>query len=141
MSSPVPKVKTFATHRPASPCYSTHSTRCPRKCPTFDLMYVETTVFTMFALIFSESSYFNIKFCIMQSKIGSKFAEQWLKKAKISGPTQKMHLFKAAILIYQSSHEHKNFVNLKETQLFSFCCTKGLYQKRGRYRYYIFSCW
>ena len=27
-------------------------------------------------------------------------------------------IFKAAILLYQSSLEHKSFVNLKETQLF-----------------------
>ena len=31
---------------------------------------------------------------------------------------QKMHRFGAAILLYQSSLEHKTFVKLKKTQLF-----------------------
>ena len=35
--------------------------------------------------MFSESSYFNLKFGIKQSKIGWKFAEQWLPKAETSG--------------------------------------------------------
>ena len=37
--------------------------------------------------MFSEFSYFNLKFGIKQTKIGSKFAEQWLPRAKISGAT------------------------------------------------------
>ena len=47
-------------------------------------------------------------------------------EANISGPAddkkpdffEKMHQIQAAILIYQSSLEHKNFVNLKDIQLF-----------------------
>ena len=49
---------------------------------------------------------------------------------------QKMHLSKVAVLLYQSSLESKNFVELKETQLFllgdqvneAFHCAKGLYE-------------
>ena len=36
--------------------------------------------------MFSEFPYFNLKFGIKESKIDWKFAEQWLTKAKISGP-------------------------------------------------------
>ena len=86
---------------------------------------LKITVFTRSAFIFSESSY--LKFGIKQSKIGWKLAEQWLPKGKILGPGdqqtfsqifRKMHQFKSAILPYLSSLERKNFVNLKETQLF-----------------------
>ena len=49
---------------------------------------------TRFAFIFSESSYFNLKFGTKQSKIGWNFAEhaQWLPKAKISGPVDDRRL-------------------------------------------------
>ena len=40
------------------------------------------TVLTRSAFTFSESSYFNLKFGIKQSKIRWKFAKQWLTKAK-----------------------------------------------------------
>ena len=40
-----------------------------------------------FYIITFESSYFNLKSGIKQSKISQKFAEQWLMKAKILGPT------------------------------------------------------
>ena len=36
--------------------------------------------------MFSESTYFNLKFGIKQFKIYWKFAERWLPNAKISGP-------------------------------------------------------
>ena len=42
------------------------------------------TVFTQPAYIFSESSYFKLKFGIKESKIGQTFAKQWLTKGKIS---------------------------------------------------------
>ena len=42
------------------------------------------TVFTQLAYIFSESSYFNLKCGIKESKIGRKFAKQWLTKGKVS---------------------------------------------------------
>ena len=74
-------------------------------------------------------------------------AEEWPSKAKILGLSDehttrffhKMHLFKEAILLYQSPLECKNFVKLKETQSFSlicqvneaFCCTKGLYEMKN----------
>ena len=38
------------------------------------------------AFIFSEFSYVNLNFGIKKSKIGLKFAEQWLPKAKLIGP-------------------------------------------------------
>ena len=44
------------------------------------------TVLTQSAFIFSESSYFILQFGIEQSKIGWKFAKQWLPKANILGP-------------------------------------------------------
>ena len=72
-------------------------------------------------------------------------AEQWLMKAKISGPAydrraeffRKMHQFKVAILLYQSSLEHNYFVKIKETQLFHlvFELTKPYAE---RYRYHLF---
>ena len=52
----------------------------------------KTTVFTRPVLIFSKSSYFNLNFGIKRSKIGSKFAEQWLPKAKISEPVDHRRL-------------------------------------------------
>ena len=42
------------------------------------------TVFTQPAYTFSESSYFNLKFGIKESKICQKFGKQWLTKGKIS---------------------------------------------------------
>ena len=55
-------------------------------------------------------------------KIGYKFSEQWLLKAKILGQTdkqtpdfRKLHQFKAAILLYLSSLERESFVKLKKT--------------------------
>ena len=39
-----------------------------------------------YVFIFSESSYFHLTFGINLFKIGSKFAQQWLPKAAISGP-------------------------------------------------------
>ena len=48
---------------------------------------LKRTVFIQLAFIFSESSYLNLKFGIKQSKIGWKFAQEWLTKAKISGLT------------------------------------------------------
>ena len=65
-------------------------------------------------------------FGIKQSKIGWNFAQQWLPKAKISGPAddrrpnffRKMRWFKVAILLYESSMESKSLVKFKEAQLF-----------------------
>ena len=57
-----------------------------QKSPTFDLCKLTTTVLTQSTFIFSESSYFILKFGTQQSKIGGKFAKQWLPKAKILGP-------------------------------------------------------
>ena len=84
---------------------------------------LKTTILTQSAFIFSESSYLNLKFGIMQSKIGWKFAEQWLPKLRTGLWTdnqifRKMHRFKAAILLHLSSMELKNFMKLKKTQLF-----------------------
>ena len=47
---------------------------------------LKTTALKQSAFIFSEFSYFKLKFGKKQSKIGFKFAEQWLPKAKILGP-------------------------------------------------------
>ena len=47
---------------------------------------MKTTAFTRSFYIFSKSSYFKLNFGRKQSKIGLKFAEQWLPKAKISKP-------------------------------------------------------
>ena len=47
---------------------------------------LKTTAFTRSAFMFSKSSYSNLNFGIKQSKIGWKFAEQWLPKVKISEP-------------------------------------------------------
>ena len=57
------------------------------KHPAFDLMQVENDCIYVICFIFSESSYFNLKFGVKQSKIGWKFAEQWPTKAKIFGST------------------------------------------------------
>ena len=104
---------------------------------------LKTTVFTRCVFTFSESSCFNLKFGIKQSKIGWKFVEEWLPKAKISGSTddrrpdffRKMHQFKAAILLSQSSLGRKNLMQLKETIVLlsyqineAFSCTKGLFE-------------
>ena len=51
---------------------------------------------------------------------------EWLPKGQILVPAKdrrpvffrKMHQFKAAILLYQSSLERKNFMKLEKTQLF-----------------------
>ena len=47
---------------------------------------LKTTTFTQSVFIFSKLSYSNLKFSIKQSKIGWKFAEQWLPKITISEP-------------------------------------------------------
>ena len=53
---------------------------------------------------------------------------------------RKMHLFKTAVLLYQSSLERKNFVKLKERQLFhsviklineALSCSKCLYEMKN----------
>ena len=59
------------------------TTGCPKECLTFIWCKLKTTVLTRFAFMFYEYSYVNLKFGIEQSKIGWKFAEQWLPKAKI----------------------------------------------------------
>ena len=54
------------------------------------------------------------------------FTEEWLQKTNILGPTdeqttrflQKMHWFKITMLLYQSSLDFKNFMKLKQRQLF-----------------------
>ena len=97
------------------------STGCPEK--TFDcliLCKLKMTVFTQSVLYFLNPSYSNLNFGVKQSKNGSKFAEQWLLKIKISEPVddrradffENMYQFKAATLLLQSSLERKNFVNL-----------------------------
>ena len=64
---------------------------------------LKTTVLTQPAFIFSESSYFNLKFGINQFKIGLKLAEQWLAKAKILGPVdeQTARFFKKCTYLKQ----------------------------------------
>ena len=57
-----------------------------------------------------------------QFKIGCKFAEERLttearNMVMMTGFFRKIHLFKAAILLYQSSLERKTFVKLKKTKL------------------------
>ena len=62
-------------------------TGCPKK--NFKRLIsctLKMTVLTEAVFIFSKSSYSNLNFGIKQSKIGSKFAEQWLPKVKISEP-------------------------------------------------------
>ena len=98
------------------------------------------TVFTQSALIFSECSYFNLKFGITKFKVVSKFAEQWLAKAKISRPAndrQPYFFEKCTNLkqLYQSSLEHKNFLNLKRHNCFTYLLSKRsvlLYKKLVR---------
>ena len=54
-----------------------------------------------------------------QSKIGWKFAEQWLPKAKILGPAdEETTRFFEKCTDLKSSMERKNFMKLKKTQLF-----------------------
>ena len=64
-------------------------------------------------------------------------------KTKLSGPVddrrpdffRKTHQFKAVILLYQSSLEGTNFVNLEETQLFYSVISErslSLYQRLAR---------
>ena len=107
---------------------------------------LKMTVSAWSAFIFSEFSHFNLKFGTRQYKIVWKFPKEWLLKTKILGPVdeqmtrffRKMHQFKTATLLYQSSLKHKHFMKLKKTQLFylvfntkltqAFCCTKGLYE-------------
>ena len=62
-------------------------TGCPKK--NFKRLIwckLKTTAFTRSVFIFSKSSYLNLNFGIKQSKIGWKFAEQWLPKVKILEP-------------------------------------------------------
>ena len=74
----------------------------------------------MICFILSEFSYFSLKFNINRSKLGQKFAELWLPKAKLSGLTdvrrldffRKIDQLMAAILLYQSLLERPNFVKL-----------------------------
>ena len=47
---------------------------------------LKTTVFTLSVFMFSKSSYSDLNFGIKQSKVGCKFAEQWLPKVKILEP-------------------------------------------------------
>ena len=55
---------------------------------------LKRTVFARSAFLFSESSYFNLKFGIEQPKICRKSAEGWLTKAKILGPREnRRHIF------------------------------------------------
>ena len=58
------------------------------------------TVFTQPAYILSKFSYFNLKFGIKESKIGRKFAKQWLTKCKISelADDQQADFFKNALI-------------------------------------------
>ena len=64
-----------------------NSTGCPKKNFNFLISCkLKTTVLTRSVFIFSESSYFSLNFGIKQSKIGWKFAEHLLPKAKISEP-------------------------------------------------------
>ena len=51
----------------------------------FDLMWVENDCIYMIFVTFPEFWCFNWKFGIKQSRIGWKFAEQWLLQAKILG--------------------------------------------------------
>ena len=65
----------------------TEHTKCPREnLKRLIWCELKTTAFTRFVFIFSKLSYSNLNFGIKQSKIGWKFAEQWLPKVKISEP-------------------------------------------------------
>ena len=67
--------------------FKNFSTESPKTALTvwFEVSWKRLYLHNLF-LYFLKSSYFNLKFGIKQSKIGWKFAEQWLPKVKISEP-------------------------------------------------------
>ena len=87
------------------------------------LSKLKMTVSTQSVYIFSESPLINLRLGIKQSKIGWNFAEQWLLKARISGPTGDRcpHFFQKCTNLKQPYHfikvhwSIKNFLKLKET--------------------------
>ena len=120
---------------------------------------LNATLSTRSTFIFSESSYFILKFGIKQSKISWKFAEQWLTKVRISGPTddRRPEFFEKCTNLKQPYIALSKFTGAQKFREFerdaivlfsyqvnkAFCCINCLYEmKTGeRYRYHIFSCW
>ena len=75
------------------------------------------TSFTRSVFIFSKSSYSNLNFGIKQSKIGWKFAEQWLPEVKISEPVddRRPDFFEKCTNLRQPYYIHKVHWSIKNS--------------------------
>ena len=87
------------------------------------------TVFTQSALIFSECSYFNLKVWYNEIQDRFKVRQPMASEAKIPRPAndrQPDFFEKCTNLkqLYQSSLEHKNFLNLKKHNCFTYLLSK-----------------